>query len=163
MYLYYFLSAFGPKMQPFLWWKKWDLFSNYFSDHFLRVVKISNDQITFPLVEKTSPFISFVFNFFFCCHLSPGDQIRSQRKQYKRNKSSSSNIAQVPHPSPNDPVCVRLHPRPPPSLLWLRLPKNHAKGDITFKESAVITIFRSWLPTPPSSLFFSPISISLPT
>jgi len=22
MYLYYFLSAFGPKMQPFLWWKK---------------------------------------------------------------------------------------------------------------------------------------------
>ena len=24
MYLYYFLSAFGPKMQPFLWWKRWD-------------------------------------------------------------------------------------------------------------------------------------------
>jgi len=23
MYLYYFLSAFGPKMQPFLWWKKY--------------------------------------------------------------------------------------------------------------------------------------------
>ena len=23
MYLYYFLSAFGPKMQPFLWWKRW--------------------------------------------------------------------------------------------------------------------------------------------
>lgn len=22
MYLYYFLSAFGPKMQPYLWWKK---------------------------------------------------------------------------------------------------------------------------------------------
>jgi len=23
MYLYYFLSAFGPKMQPFLWWKRY--------------------------------------------------------------------------------------------------------------------------------------------
>lgn len=23
MYLYYFLSAFGPKMQPYLWWKKY--------------------------------------------------------------------------------------------------------------------------------------------
>ena len=23
MYLYYFLSAFGPRMQPYLWWKKW--------------------------------------------------------------------------------------------------------------------------------------------
>merc|ERR1719204_787440 len=23
MYAYYFLSAFGPKMQPYLWWKKY--------------------------------------------------------------------------------------------------------------------------------------------
>ena len=93
------------------------------------------------MVEEVRPFISFVLNllFNFCCQLSPGDQICSQTKQCKRNKSSSSKIAQVPHPSPNDPVCVRLHPRPPPSLLWLRLPKNHAKGD-SFKESAVITI-----------------------
>jgi hypothetical protein len=22
MYLYYFLSAFGPEMQPYLWWKR---------------------------------------------------------------------------------------------------------------------------------------------
>ena len=28
MYLYYFLSAFRPKMQPFLWWKRWGCENN---------------------------------------------------------------------------------------------------------------------------------------
>ena len=40
MYLYYFLSAFGPKMQPFLWWKRWGYnYCHHKSSHIISYFK----------------------------------------------------------------------------------------------------------------------------
>ena len=171
MYLYYFLSAFGPKMQPFLWWKKWDLSSNYFSDYYLRVVKLSNDQILFPPGGRSEAFHQFSVEFIF---QSISVVFCLQVIKFARNQNSIKEtnlqvlilLRYLTRLQMIQFVCVFIH-----ALLPLYFDCGYPKimpkviFAFCFKSPlwSQLTLFRSWLPTPPSSLFFSPISISLPT
>jgi len=107
MYLYYFLSAFGPKMQPYLWWKKYLTALQLVQFVFcfchslivvLGVVDCGYNWLSslFSMIVLHIPFFYMFMNFYLNTYKkksrkTSGQQMASESKNGRQNGFSNNN------------------------------------------------------------------------